>query len=345
MNARELREYISNNDKLPDILDALGMHSINGYNQKYYTCGFPDGDNPVSTVVYKDEHLTVSAYTRDIKGDEGKPPDIFNLIMFIKECEFGTAINWCHTVLGLSNDRNYEHKTYIDKLSEFKKFRRNKSKQMKDDIIYYDLDILKEYSKDPHINLVKDDGLIDKKVLDKYMVMFDDRSDRIIFPHLKYDDTTKIAGIVGRTIHKAYKELKINKYMSMLKTKFDKTHNLYGLSLNIDNIKRERIVCVFEAEKSVMKLDMYHMPVGVAVGCHDVSDFQRRLLIRLGVEICICFDKDVDEEHVISVCESLKLSKVSYIKDVNNLLKDKDSPVDRGHKVWKELFDNRIRYK
>ena len=132
--------------------------------------------------------------------------------------------------------------------------------------------------------------------------------------------------------------------MSMLQTRFDKTFNLYGLSLNIDHIKSQGIVCVFEAEKSVMKLDMYGMPVGVAVGCHEISNFQRRLLVRLEVEICICFDKDVDEEHIKKVCNGLNIGRtVSYVKDTENLLKDKDSPVDRGHRVWKQLFENRIK--
>lgn len=343
MNARELREYISNNDKLPEILESLGMHSINGTNPKYYSCGFPDGDNPTSTIVYRDESLTVNAYTRNIGGGEDKKPNIYNLIMYINNCEFSTAISWCHNILGLSNDRTSWTKVE-DLLLKHKKKRVDKNKLNKD-TIYYDLDILEQYEKSYHINLVRDDGIIDKDLLDKYMVMFDERSDRIIFPHLKYDDVTKVAGIVGRTVHKAYRELKINKYMSMLKTKFDKTYNLYGLSLNIDNIKERGIVCVFEAEKSVIKLDMYGMPVGVAVGCHEISNFQRKLLINLGVEICICFDKDVEEEHIKKVCSSLSMlgRPVSYIIDSNGLLKEKDSPVDRGRRVWEELFKNRTK--
>ena len=345
MNAKELKEYISRNDKLPEILESLGMHSINGSNPKYYSCGLPDGDNPTSTIIYRDESLTVNAYTRNIGGDEDKKPNIFNLIMFINNCEFSAAINWCHTILGLSNDRRAPYQKREDLLSKHKKTVFSKSKFTKDDIIYYDLDVLDRYQKEQHISLVRDDGLIDKRVLDKYMVMFDERTDRIIFPHLKYDDVTKVAGVVGRTVHKAYKELKIFKYMSMLQTKFDKTFNLYGLSLNIDNIKSQGIVCVFEAEKSVMKLDMYGMPIGVAVGCHDISDFQRRLLIRLNVDICICFDKDVSEEHVRNTCNRLSIGRtVWYVKDTSNLLKDKDSPVDRGRRVWYELFNNKTKY-
>lgn len=121
MDARELREYISRNDKLPEILESLGMHSINGINPRYYSCGLPDGDNPTSTIIYRDESLTVNAYTRNIGGDEDKKPNIFNLIMFINNCEFSTAINWCHAVLGLSNDRSGSYHKREDLLSRHKK--------------------------------------------------------------------------------------------------------------------------------------------------------------------------------------------------------------------------------
>ena len=94
-----------------------------------------------------------------------------------------------------------------------------------------------------------------------------------------------------------------------------------------------------------MKLDMYGLPIGVAVGCHDISDFQRKLLISLGVEICICFDKDVDEEHIKKMCLSMnRYRNVSYTKDIENLLNEKDSPVDKGRKVWDILFEKRIKF-
>ena len=114
MNAKELREYISKNDKIPEILESLGMHSINGLNPRYYSCGLPDGDNPTSTIVYRDESLTVNAYTRNIGRSEDKKPNIFNLIMYINNCEFSAAINWCHNVLGVKNNRSYTYKKIED---------------------------------------------------------------------------------------------------------------------------------------------------------------------------------------------------------------------------------------
>ena len=61
--------------------------------------------------------------------------------------------------------------------------------------------------------------------------------------------------------------------------------------------------------------------------------------------IIIAFDKDVEEEHLIATCERFaKFSNVSYIFDKWNLLDEKDSPVDKGYKRWKFLYEHRVHY-
>ena len=133
--------------------------------------------------------------------------------------------------------------------------------------------------------------------------------------------------------------------MSLLPTEYIKTQNLYALNLNKQYILENGIVIVVESEKSVMKLDMYGFPYAVSVGCHNISDFQKKLLISLRCEVVIAFDKDVEEEHILETCKQFsKYTKVSYIKDEYNLLKEKDSPVDRGYKKWCILLKYRRKF-
>lgn len=344
MDVRELSEYISVNKCVPFILEKLGMGDIKECG-RYVTCSMPDGDNHCSTVVYTDPILTVLAHTRKIECNNGKKPNLYNLIMFINKCGFSSAINYCCNILGLSNKSTCKKTQGGIDLSYYKTYKRKNNRVVKEQI-YYDLDILNSYSKIPHIDLIKNDALISQTILDKYLVRYDYRSERILFPHLKHDDKTKIAGIVGRTTIKAFKELKINKYMSMLKTEYMKSNNLYALSLNIEEIKKRNKVIIFEAEKSVMKADMMGYGIGVAVGCHDISSTQFKMLLKLNVEeIIIAFDKDVDLEHINKICKRFDLYRnISYIYDKWSLLKEKDSPVDRGIKKWKFLYDHRIKY-
>jgi DNA primase len=344
MTIQELKQYIYINDKITTILEALGMHSIDESNSKYISCGMPNGDNPCSTIIYKDEYLTCNAYTRNIKPQGwDKQTNLFHLIMFINKCEFSSALQWCNTLLGIKNDGKRSTKG-ADPLSFFHNIKR-KREGIKEQF-YYDMSILDCYDKTIHIDLIRKDGIISQKVLDKYQVMFDFRSDRIIFPHFKYDNPDVICGVVGRTVNHAFKELNIKKYMSMLPTEYIKTQNLYALCWNEEYIRKFGQVIIFEAEKSVIKADMMEFPIGVSVGCHDISDFQKKILLSLGVEIIIAFDKDVDEEHMQKICRSYCMfGKVSYIYDKWNLLSDKDSPVDRGLKKWKFLYNHRVVWK
>ena len=53
MEAKTIKEYIYNNEKIVDVLEALGMHHIKWHGGKeYLTCGMPDGDNPQSTTIF-----------------------------------------------------------------------------------------------------------------------------------------------------------------------------------------------------------------------------------------------------------------------------------------------------
>lgn len=325
------------NNLLKDLLHKLGCHSIKEYS-KELRCALPgDDDNSKVSVFYSDD-LSVRIFTKaeTIYGD------IYNLIMFIeKSSSFPEAYKKCLSLLGLSASYNPSKQKKVDHLSFFKKIKRKHH----DDVSFqcYDLSILDKYSKVPHIDLIRKDGIL-YDVIDKYYVRFDERTDRIVFPHFKYDDKTKVVGLIGRTVIPAYKELGIPKYFSMEGIKYEKSKNLYGLSHNIENIRKKGQIIVFEAEKSVMKADMFGYPIGVAVGCHELSSFQKKLLISLNVEIVIAFDKDVALSHIQNICNDLaKYRKVSYIYDKWGILREKDAAVDRGIKVWNYLYKYRVK--
>ena len=101
MEAKIIKEYIFNNNKVEYVLEQLGMHHIKWHNgEEYITCGMPDGDNPNSTTVYNDSFLGVIAYTRDIKDAYGIS-DIISLVTFVRQCFFTESINWLCELLGL----------------------------------------------------------------------------------------------------------------------------------------------------------------------------------------------------------------------------------------------------
>lgn len=347
MTAKELKQYIIKHDKLFDILEMIGCHGIKKCNDKYLQCGIRDCDSATSTTVFLDDYIGVNAYSRNIKSQgQTSQADLINLVAYSLGLEYKSAKNYLIGYLGLDNEGSSV--TKYDPISFFRKsIRKAKRETTKREQVYYDLDVLKDYLSDIHIDLIKKDGLIDLEVLRKYHVMFDPRTERILFPHFKHDDSTKIAGIVGRTTNPAYKELKINKYMSMLPTRYDKTLNLYALCWNIDYIKEKDEIIVTEAEKSVMKADMFGDKNCTAVGCHSISKEQKKIILGLNIRnIVIAFDSDVDEETIRKECDEFyEFMNVYYIKDNWKLLGEKDSPMDKGYKRWKFLYSHKIRYK
>lgn len=347
MKSIDLKKRLRNENKVVPLLELLNMHSINSSNPKQITCGFENGDNKGACLIYIDnDYLKTIAYTRDIrdKSSNKDSTDIINLVMFVKSIpSYNLAKEWIISTMGIANVKT--NSNFSNDTSFFSKFKNNLIK--KEEQTYYDESILNKYSNDIHIDLIKKDGLINIDVLKKYHVMFDERSNRILFPHYKWDDDTKIAGISGRTIIPNYESLNIKKYMSMLPTRYDKTKNLYALCWNREEIERERKLILFESEKSCMKLDTIKQPsIGVAVGCHSISKEQFKIIMSLKIdEVIISFDKDVCESEIRDKCKMFyDYIKISYIYDKWNLLKDKDSPIDVGYKKWIYLYNHRIIY-
>ncbi|MED3792486.1 hypothetical protein P4571_08515 [Niallia alba] len=330
MDAKELKKYIIENKLIIDVLEKLGCHSFVNYS-KELRCALP-GDNDNSKVSVFDD-LSVRVFT---KG-ETIYGSIYDLIMFINKSSFVEALKTCNLVLGLKYSTINKEKS-IDHLEFFKKIKKKKNNS---ELETYEISLLDRYSDIPHIDLIRKDGIM-QDIIDKYHIKFDDKSNRIVFPHFIHNDKSKIVGLVGRTVNPAYESLKIPKYFPVDGYKYEKSKNLYGLSHNLENIKKDGLVIVFESEKSVLKSDMFKMPYGVSVGSHDISEFQKKLLISLNVEIVIAFDKDVEKSHVERLVRDMsRFRKVSFIEDKWKLLKEKDCCVDRGYKRFHYLIRHR----
>ena len=62
-------------------------------------------------------------------------------------------------------------------------------------------------------------------------------------------------------------------------------------------------------------------------------------------EIIIAMDNDVSIWEILNMCEKFwGLRKVSFIRDTNGILGEKDSPVDAHNSDYEKLFKNRIVY-
>ncbi len=202
------------------------------------------------------------------------------------------------------------------------------------------------------------DGIL-PETMDKFNIRFSLGQNKIIIPH--YDIKNRLIGIRGRALEK--KEIdEFGKYRPIQVGETIYTHplqfNLYGINFHQNGINKRRSALLVEGEKSVMIEDGWYgdLSNSVAVCGSHFNKYQIALLIsNLNVnEIIVAFDKeyeqsDSDQGHryrakIESMCKPfLNQANFYYIWDYNNLLEEKDAPVDKGQRVFEELYRNKVK--
>ena len=175
----------------------------------------------------------------------------------------------------------------------------------------------------------------------------------IIIPHV--NDKNELVGIRRRSLKP---EDANNKYMPIFLNGHFYDHplglNLYGLYENQKAISAQKTAILFEGEKSVILSDTYfgNNSIAVATCGFNITDWQIHALLKLGVEtVYIAFDKDFDIKKELKykmnsdlwsdylayrkrlnnlAMKMINFFSVKIIFDTDNILKDKDSPIDRG---------------
>lgn len=197
---------------------------------------------------------------------------------------------------------------------------------------------------------------ISREAMDKFNILYSIPQNKIIIPH--YNINNKLVGIRGRALNEWEVE-NIGKYMPVQIENKWYSHplslNLYGLNKTKDNIRKEGICFLFEAEKSVLQMDSFERPNCAAAVCgSQFNKFALKILIQNchPKEIVICFDKEEKPGEEIYFNKLYSIGKkysnyanFSFIYDRENLLNLKDSPTDRGESVFEQLLQRRVKVK
>lgn len=196
---------------------------------------------------------------------------------------------------------------------------------------------------------------ITEETLWKYNIRYYPAENRIIIPC--FDEDSNLVGIRYRALEEI--DMAFGKYHPLIlenvKYIFLQSQFCYGLWNTKAAIARTKKAIVFEGEKSVMLLDNYEDNCSVSVFGSNISKAQILSLIRAGArEITIAFDKEnVDMRSKRSSEYFAKIRAVargfspycnmSFIFDFDNLLRHKDSPIDRGKEIFDELYNKRVK--
>jgi hypothetical protein len=199
---------------------------------------------------------------------------------------------------------------------------------------------------------------ISPAAMDEYNISFSIYQNRIIIPH--YDLRGNLVGIRGRILDQQEAE-RLGKYMPVKIENFLYTHplglNLYGIHLAKEEITKRRYVILVEGEKSCLKYFTYFgQHLCVATCGSSINKYQIDLLMDNcnPQEIIIAFDKEYEkhnskkgEEYFKSMLDLGRrynqYCTFSFIYDVRNRLKRKDSPLDKGAAIFLELLGERVK--
>jgi len=340
MEAQELKERIIIDEKIIDILEALGMHSIKDKGN-YITCGMPDGNNPKSTVIYKD-NLHVEAYTRNIKDAYGHS-DIISLVSFVNNTYFTESIKWICDVCGYDY---YGQEVPQSRLAAWVRNMWKVAKEGKCDddekLLPINEDILHYFGRYGNPLFYKEG--ISYETQWEFELGYDLYYHMVTIPIR--DELGFLVGVKGRLFKEVVEEWE-SKYFYIQPCAKSKV--LYGLHKTKPYILEKKEVIVFEAEKSVMKAWSHGIRNTVAIGSHCLSDTQVQKLTHLGVDIVIAYDEGVEIDPKTGKVDKnfyrkefdkfLSSQKVYCIYDKSKKILDKkESPIDDIDK-WYRLYN------
>lgn len=327
MDIRDLKEEILNRELISDILAEIGCHHIRDKGD-YYTCGNPNGDNPSSIVVYKNEYISCTNYTRQITKN-GRSADIFDLVAFFEDCSFAEAIRFVCNIAGMDYYGEREDlPESLQILHMLKDMSVNGEDEDNSPVKPISENILSYYLQHPN-KMFEDDGIA-LEIQQEFGVGYDPQSNYITIPIR--DSLGTLCGVKGRYFGKPDDFHTKYTYLE----KCNKSKILYGYWQNKEYIKSSKCVYIVESEKAVQQLATIGVRNVVSTGGKTISKSQVELIVRTGCTPIFAYDKDVQEEELKEIA-SMFMDGISVyaIIDKDNILDEKESPSDNPGKWYK----------
>lgn len=327
------------------LLEELGAEPVDrgDHIEALTICHFGDSHK---LFYYRDKNIFV-CYTHDGTFD------IITLLEKNKGYSIGEAVGFLTArfgmVMGFGNNSHSEAENLNPLTSQFEE----KEVEYEQLRVWSESELNHFYSI-PHISWLREG--ISELTLAKYQIGFNIEKNQITIPHR--DEEGNLVGIRARNLDEIalergfkYTPVRVGKK----EYKYPTGLNLYGYYQNKETIKQTKKIVLFEAEKSVLKVDsFYGASNAVALNGTMLSDFQIKMIDKLGVnEIIIALDKEFDSpksfeainyaRKIFSIFGKLKTRYiVSVVWDIHGLLDMKDSPVDKGKEVYEQLLNERI---
>lgn len=342
MNKQGIKQYLLDNPQyIEDILENIGCHHIKLINNKRVQSALPyPHDNTTSVQIKLNDYLGAVIHTQN-EFEKYTIKDIFTVIQFIKNYTLNESINLVCKVCNIQYNNSTKGTT-----SSAYNFLKYYTKHIKKEELVIEDDILPESFTTRFIRAecmqYTLDG-VNSISQEKFQVSYDVLDNRIVFPIR--NEEGQLLSFKGRTCIEDYKINGIPKFISYYPC--NNNNYLFGYYENKEIIRQSKEVYICEAEKGVMQLDSMGINNAVSINKKIVSEIQVNKLLKLGKPIILVLDNDVTLEQIFIECRKFKgVCELYYIKDILNLLGEKDSPMDCGKEIFNKLITEcKFKYK
>lgn len=293
---------------------------------------------------FKDEKTPSFSVRRETNSfydfSSGIGGNVFTFVRFYNHCTNAEAVSILKKFAGYDGETVVPRKKMAATLI-CKRFKPQKTQKKTGGGTIYPDNCMEKYEKRKDKLAVWENEGISKESLDKYQVYYDSFSDRLVYPIRNI--AGRIVNIGGRTLDPEWKEKKLRKYTYF--SGWGEMDVIYGLFENMDAILSAHEVILFEGCKSVLLANTWGIHNTGALLTSHLNPQQLKILVRLGVRVVFALDKDVRVRDDHNISKLKQYVNTFYLWDREDLLDEKDAPVDKGQEVFKRLYEQRIRYR
>lgn len=293
---------------------------------------------------FKDEKTPSFSVRRDppvfYDYSSGIGGNVYTFVRYYYKCQKDEAIEILKKYAGFDGELLSPREKMAATIT-CKRFKQRKTTTKKASSMILPNDYMERYEKREDKLAVWEKEGISRQSLDKFQVYYDVFSNRLVYPIRNIDG--KIVNIGGRTLDPMWKDKKQRKYTYFYS--WGTMDTIYGLAENMEYILKNREVILFEGCKSVLIADTWGIHNTGAILTSHLNQNQMKILARMGCRVVFALDKDVRirEDHNINKLK--EYVNVEYLWDREDLLDEKDAPVDKGWEVFKKLYEQRLRYR
>lgn len=326
----DLEELIDSIDIVEYISQFVELEEKNG---EYWGLS-PFSDEKTPSFSVRRENNTFYCFSSGIGGN------VFTFTKFYYQCDANKAVDILKKYAGCDG-AEFVPRRRMAATTACRKYMKKQVRHKESKTKRFPDDCMSRYEKrDDKLAVWEAEG-ISREALDTFQVYYDSFSNRLVYPIR--DIGGNIVNIGGRILDPEWKEKGMRKYTYL--SGWGEMSVIYGLFENMEEILKKKEIIIFEGCKSVLLARSWEIRNTGALLTSHLNPAQMKLLAKLGVRVVFALDKEVNIKKDHNINKLKQYVNVEYVWDKDNLLEEKDAPVDKGVGTFDKVYGYRRRFR